>query len=158
MCVPYIIRDFKSGDLETLWRVDQECFAPEIAYSQSELKSYIRHKETFTLVAEADGKIGGFIVAHNGATGHIITIDVIESARRSGVGSLLLRSAEERLRQKGAKAVELETAVDNGAALSFYKRHVYSVIRTWPRYYPTGVDALVLVKKLEKLSSAALKL
>ena len=48
----------------------------------------------------------------------------------------------------GSRAVGLETAVDNVAALSFYKRHGYSVIRTWPRYYSNGVDALVLKKEL----------
>ena len=42
----------------------------------------------------------------------------------------------------------LETAVDNVAALSFYKRHGYSVVRTWPRYYSNGVDALVMRKEL----------
>jgi len=95
-----------------------------------------------------DGKIAGFIVVHNGPTGHIITIDVMASARRSGAGSLLLQAAEDRLRAGGSRAVGLETAVDNLAALSFYKRHGYSVIRTWPRYYSNGVDALVLKKEL----------
>ncbi len=42
----------------------------------------------------------------------------------------------------------LETAVDNLAALAFYKRHGYSVVRTWPRYYSNGVDALVMKKEL----------
>jgi ribosomal protein S18 acetylase RimI-like enzyme len=44
--------------------------------------------------------------------------------------------------------VGLETAVDNLGALSFYKRHGYHVIRTWPRYYSNGVDALVMKKDL----------
>ena len=95
--------------------------------------------------------IAGFIVAepeHHGS-GHVITIDVIATARRSGVGSLLLRSAEDRLRAAGSSSIELETAVDNVSALSFYKRHGYSVIRTFPHYYSNGVDALVLNKALE---------
>ena len=83
------------------------------------------------------------------ARGHIITIDVIAAARRFGVGSLLLRAAEDRLISAGCRAVELETAVDNVSALSFYKRHGYSVIKTFPRYYSNGVDALVLEKELK---------
>ena len=152
--MPYAIRDFKPEDFETLWRMDQECFPPGIAYSRTELKAYVRHRQSFTLVAQEDapetngGKIAGFIVAHSAPTGHIVTIDVLPAARRSGVGSLLLRAAEDRLRAGGARAVGLETAVDNLSALSFYKRHGYSVIRTWPRYYSTGVDALVLKKTL----------
>ena len=82
------------------------------------------------------------------ARGHIITIDVIASARRAGVGSLLLRAAEDRLISVECRSVELETAVDNLSALSFYKRHGYSVIRTFPRYYSNGVDAFVLEKTL----------
>jgi len=148
--VSFVIRDFQPGDFETLWRMDQECFPPGIAYSKEELKAYVRHRGAFTLVAmDSDqGKPAGFIAVHAGPAGHVITIDVIASARRSGVGSLLLQAAEERLRAGGSRAVGLETAVDNLAALSFYKRHGYSVIRTWPRYYPNGVDALVMRKEL----------
>lgn len=155
VAVPFVIRDFRLEDFETLWRVDQECFPPGISYSRQELKSYVRRQGSSTLVATDDdltgpghGKIAGFIVAHHGATGHIITIDVLAAARRSGVGSLLLRAAEDRLRAAGSHSVELETAVDNAAALAFYKRHGYSVVRTWPRYYSNGVDALVLTKPL----------
>ena len=145
-----IIREFKPDDFDTLWRMDQECFPAGISYSKPELKSYIRHRGSFTLVATdgAEGKTQGFIIGHCAATGHIITIDVSPTARRSGIGSLLLQSAEKRMRQAGCHWVGLETAVDNVTALAFYKRHQYSVIRTWPRYYSNGVDALVLRKDL----------
>jgi ribosomal-protein-alanine N-acetyltransferase len=148
--VAFVIRDFKTDDFETLWRMDQECFPPGIAYSKQELKSYVRHRGLFTLVAAdgTDSTVGGFIVAHSGPTGHVITIDVISTARRTGVGSLLLQAAEDRLRAEGSRAVGLETAVDNLSALSFYKRRGYSVIRTWPRYYSNGVAALVMKKEL----------
>ena len=61
---------------------------------------------------------------------------------------MLLRAAEDRLRAARCRSVELEAAVDNVSALSFYKRHAYSVIKTFPRYYSNGVDALVLQKDL----------
>lgn len=171
--VPFAIRDFQPADFDTLWRIDQACFPAGIAYSRAELKLYIRRRGSFTLVALdasrvafdpdpgrapkssspvpfSNPAIAGFIVAepeHQGS-GHVITIDVIATARRSGVGSLLLRSAEGRLRSAGSSSIELETAVDNVSALSFYKRHGYNVIRTFPRYYSNGVDALVLRKAL----------
>jgi len=150
VAVAFVIREFQPKDFDTLWRMDQECFPPGIAYSKPELKSFVRHKGAFTLVAagSSDGKLAGFIVAYGGPTGHVITIDVDPAARRSGVGSLMLRAAEERLRAAGSSAVGLETAVDNLTALSFYKRHGYSVVRTWPRYYSNGVDALVMKKEL----------
>jgi [ribosomal protein S18]-alanine N-acetyltransferase len=148
--VAFVIREFQAEDFETLWRMDQECFPPGIAYSKQELKEYVSHRRSFTLVASdaENGKIAGFIVVDQAPTGHVITIDVIAEARRSGVGSLLLKAAENRLRAAGSKAVGLETAVDNVAALSFYKRHGYNVVRTSPRYYSNGVDALVMKKEL----------
>lgn len=148
--VAIVIRDFQPEDFEILWRMDQECFQPGIAYSRPELKAYIRHRGAFTLVAADDktSAVQGFIVVHRAVTGHVITIDVPASARRSGVGSKLLTAAENRLRESGCASVGLETAVDNLGALAFYKRHGYSLIRTWPRYYSNGVDALVLTKQL----------
>jgi ribosomal-protein-alanine N-acetyltransferase len=150
--VAFVIRDFKPEDFETLWRMDQICFPPGIAYSKPELKAYVGHRQTFTLVAAEpeNDKIAGFIVVHKNATGHVITIDVSPGVRRSGVGSLLLQAGESRLRAAGSRAVGLETAVDNVGALSFYKRHGYSVVRTWPRYYSNGVDALVLKKEFQE--------
>lgn len=160
-----MIRDFVPADFETLWRIDQTCFAAGIAYSRAELIHYIRGSSSFTLIAEssdrvitearhsetyrlpADNRVAGFIVAEfEGDAGHIITIDVVAAVRGGGVGSLLLGSAEERLRARGCGHVELETAVDNLSALSFYKRHQYSVVGTSPRYYSNGVDALTLEK------------
>jgi len=169
--VPFSVRDFKSADFDTLWRIDQSCFPSGIAYSRAELRFYIRRPASFTLVAagaasgdspevvsgeekssqsSVDGATAGFIVAEAGprARGHIITIDVIAAARRFGVGSLLLRAAEDRLILAECRAVELETAVDNASALAFYKRHGYNAIKTFPRYYSNGVDALVLEKTL----------
>ena len=144
------LRDFNAEDLDALWRLDQNCFPPGISYSKPELRSYIRRPGSFTLVATDANQdsVAGFIVVQCGPTGHVITIDVDPAARRAGIGSLLLQAAEDRLRREGSRAAGLETAVDNLAALAFYKRHGYNVVRTWPRYYSNGVDALVMRKEL----------
>ena len=54
------------------------------------------------------------------------------------------------LRAAGCTSVTLEAAVDNVAALSFYHRLGYSVVRSLPRYYSNGVDGLLLQKALEQ--------
>lgn len=152
------IRPYRPEDFEVLWRLDQVCFPAGIAYSRTELLTYIRRRNAFTLVAErvqprpgnpAKPWVGGFLVAETGrAAGHIITIDVRAEARRSGLGSRLMREAEKRLRELGCRSVLLETAVDNQAALMFYKQLGFFLVRTIPRYYTTGVDAFVLKKEL----------
>jgi ribosomal-protein-alanine N-acetyltransferase len=148
--VEFALRDFRQEEIETLWRIDQQCFAPGISYSRLELATYLQRPGAFSLVADGSGGQIGFIVAEAGsrATGHIITIDVLPHARGAGIGSRLLRVAEDRLRAADCRSVILETAVDNTAALSFYKRHHYTVVKTLPRYYSNGVDALVLKKDL----------
>jgi len=161
-----VLRDFRADDFETLWSIDQRCFEPGIAYERRELMAYIGLRSAFTLVAEsaaeASAQLGsmqqrpaqilGFLVAHctRKGLGHIITIDVLAEARRLGVGSLLLTEAEARLRAVPCHRVTLETAVDNASALAFYKRHHYFVVKTVPRYYSNGMDALVLQKDFEQ--------
>ena len=145
------IREFKKADFQTLWQIDQICFEPQLAYSQKELAFYMQRPGSFTLVAEDEAESGilGFIVAENRRrTGHIITIDVIEKARRSGVGSALLQAAEEKLLEAGAAAVALETPVNNAAAIRFYKSEGYYVEKTLTAYYSNQMDALLMTKEL----------
>jgi len=158
--VRYLIREYEPADFEVLWRLDQACFPPGIAYSRRELMTYISRRSAFTLIAQRADESGrvlhtsdmvdGFITADLLRTrrGHIITIDVDARARRSGVGSLLMGSTETRLLQAGCREVRLETAVDNVGALAFYKRHGYFLTKTEPHYYANGLDAFVLVKSL----------
>jgi len=159
--VEVALREFRREDFESLWRIDQQCFTPGIAYSRMELAAYIRLRNSFTLIAETRQGPGhdqlesrhsilGFIVAQakRGGMGHILTIDVLPSSQRLGVGSRLLTAAEDRLRAAPCARVVLETAVDNSGALAFYKRHDYNVVETRPRYYANGVDALGLEKAL----------
>jgi ribosomal-protein-alanine N-acetyltransferase len=156
--VRFTVRDSRSQDFNTLWKIDQACFAPGIAYSRYELRAFMRHPGAFTLVAEEALRAGedpnedsilGFLVAECGrGIGHIITIDVRSEARRHRVGSALLEAAELRLLSAQCQLVRLETAVDNAAAISFYKRRGYNVIQTIPHYYSSGVDALILEKDL----------
>jgi len=159
--VQYTLRDGKSSDLDTLWRIDQACFPPGISYSRLELAVYMRRPGAFTLVAEQarprtksfgeqPGTILGFLVSQTEAnqTGHIVTIDVVGNARRAGIGSRLISAAEDRLRAAQIESVYLETMVSNLSALEFYKRHGYELVRTEEHYYPNGADAFVLAKKL----------
>jgi len=164
-----------------LWQIDQACFEPQLAYSRPEMAFYMRRPGAFTLVAEvsengtpngpansATGEMGnsgavpadsaailGFVVAEvRRRTGHIITIDVVREVRRSGVGSALLAAAESRLRENGAEAVVLETAVNNETAIRFYKRKGYVVEKTVRRYYAHQLDALVMEKRWQPSASS----
>jgi|GEM_PF-58825 len=160
------LREYRREDFDTLWRMDQSCFPPGISYSRLELGSYLQQRKAITLVAEKHAtktkSFGGpatttlgFIIAHPqvDGSGHLITIDVAATARRGGVGSLLLAAVEERLQQAKCTRVRLETMVTNLAAIQFYERHGYEPSETVPGYYSDGTDALMMEKDLLARSS-----
>jgi ribosomal-protein-alanine N-acetyltransferase len=149
------IRESRPQEFDELWRIDQQCFSSGIAYSRAELAEYMGIPDSFALAGEIEDGTGkfrvvGFVLATRDRRGggHIITIDVLEEARRHGVGSQLLEAAEARLAEQGCTRVLLEVAVDNSAAIAFYKRHQYAVLKTLPRYYLGTLDALLMEKKL----------
>ena len=149
--MPIKLREFREGEFESLWRLDQECFPRGIAYSQRELKYYMEAPGTFTVVAESGEEIAGFLVGqrHKRGLGHVVTIDVSPRFRREGVGSLLMGEAESRLRTEGCHSIFLETAVDNLPAIAFYERLGYQTLRTLSGYYMGELDALLMGKRLD---------
>ena len=54
----FSIREFRKDDFETLWRIDQQCFAPGISYSRLELAAYMKLAGSFTLIAESGSASG----------------------------------------------------------------------------------------------------
>ena len=149
----FTIRDYVAEDFDELLALDQLCFTQGIAYTERELRYFINRKGGVRLIAERDGAgkgIAGFIVAavEQGQNAHVFTIDVHPQCQRSGLGTHLMREAEQRFAEAKCRSILLEVAVDNLAAISFYKRHGYSVLKSLPRYYNNSIDGLLLGKKM----------
>ena len=151
------LRPYRAADLPALHTLDQLCFPPGIAYSWAELRSFIEHPSSFTIVAEHGAAIQGFAVVRpvrRSVSGgnralHILTIDVAPEHRRTGVGSILMRWIFEKAEQLGSAAIVLEVAVDNQAAQEFYKRQGFLVAGTIPGYYNGVTDALELTRQVK---------
>lgn len=148
-----LLRPYEKADLPALYALDQVCFPPEIAYSRHELKYFFVHPRYFTIVAEDRGQLVGFIVTElvmgdGRRNGHIITIDVVPGARRSGTGTLLMRHVERLLDERGAVNVVLEVAADNRGACSFYARLGFEPVGRIPGYYGGKTDAVSMQKLL----------
>lgn len=146
------LREYSPEDFGRLWELDQRCFSAQIAYSRRELAYYLRSKTAICLVAWHTQQIVGFVVGHADPRGfgHVITLDVEPSERRSGIGSSMMQALEERFEQASCKSVLLEVAVNNREGLNFYKKHGYSVLKILPRYYPGDVDGLLMGKRIRK--------
>ena len=142
-------------DYPALYKLDQACFAPGIAWSKAELGYFLKYPGNLSIVAENDaGRIVGFAIAgrqrrQGVLVGRLITIDVDGAWRRRGVGHGLLEEIETEFRGMGVVAVLLEVAVDNTAAQEFYVRHGFARTGRIPGYYLGRIDALAMEKPLE---------
>jgi ribosomal-protein-alanine N-acetyltransferase len=148
------VRTYGPADFVSLHALDQQCFAPGIAYEREELRYFLEAPNATTLVAEAELKeIVGFITVqlYRGRPSYqarIITIDVSPALRQQGIGAALMAASEDYLRSQSVNRVRLEVSVENTAAQQFYRRFDYSVVGTIPRYYLGTIDALSMQKEL----------
>ena len=96
------IRQSTAEDFEALYLLDQACCTAEIAYPRRTLRAFLRLPNMTCLVSDARDGIAGFILTdHDGALGHVVTLDVAAAFRRRQLGSALLAAAEGRLAAEG---------------------------------------------------------
>jgi ribosomal-protein-alanine N-acetyltransferase len=143
------IRQYEGRDFAALYKLDQECFPPGIAYSKWSLQYFLNLPAADCLVALDGKQVTGFLLAEkHPPLAHIITLDVAPSKRRSGLGSMLLKEMEKRLRFHDVRSVLLETAVDNESGIAFWQHHGYRTEVVLKRYYQGRVDAFEMRKRL----------
>jgi ribosomal-protein-alanine N-acetyltransferase len=167
--MPFTLRDYSPADLETLYEIDQACYPRGIAYSRRMLRWYLSQPGSLCIVAQAAGAadpaVLGFLIAQarggapparakstraeDAGEGYIVTIDVLETHRRSGVGTALLEETERRLAKMGVRYVELQTATNNQAGVAFWQRHGYRSSGVTRGYYLGRIDAYEMFKELD---------
>jgi ribosomal-protein-alanine N-acetyltransferase len=144
------LREIEPDDLDALWRLDQACFEPGVAYSKPELRFLLARPDTVALAADRDGSLSGFAVGHrSGAKGHIVTVDVADSERRRGVGRTLLSETLRRLERAGAREIRLEVDPRNAAAIRLYESFGFHRGRELKGYYGRGRDGLEMRRELK---------
>jgi ribosomal-protein-alanine N-acetyltransferase len=143
------LRSYEPHDFATLHKLDQACFPPGISYSKTTLRYFLTIPSADCVVALEENRIAGFILSEeNPPLAHIITLDVAQKERRRGVGSALLEKLESNLGARGVRSILLETAIDNEAAVAFWRRGGYRIEATLKRYYLGRVDAYEMRKIL----------
>jgi ribosomal-protein-alanine N-acetyltransferase len=158
--MPFTLRDYVPPDFEALYEIDQVCYPRGIAYSRRMLRWYLGQRGSLCIVAQGAGPANpaplGFLIAQaGGGQGHIVTIDVVESQRRSGIGTALLEETESRLAKSGVRYVELQTATNNQAGVAFWQRHGYRTSSVTRGYYLGRIDAYEMFKELDHLGRPA---
>jgi [ribosomal protein S18]-alanine N-acetyltransferase len=149
------LRGVERADLDALFALDRDCFPPGIAYSRANLRYYLSHPRSHSIVADDDTtkRIAGFIIAESyleegRRIAHIITIDVAPSERRKGLGRALMQAIEDRLAGGDLATIRLEVAVDNPQAQAFYRRLGFSNVGRIRGFYKGTLDAFVMEKHI----------
>lgn len=152
------LRSYDPHDFAALYKLDQTCFPAGISYSKTTLRYFLTIASADCVIAEEAGRIVGFIVSEeNPPLAHIITLDVDAKHRRQGVGTALLETLESNLSARGVRSILLETAIDNEAAVAFWKSHGYRIEATLKRYYLGRIDAYEMRKILPGARKAGIR-
>jgi len=98
------------------------------------------------LVAEQQGIVAGYVVAHYAADeGEILNLGVAAAHRRQGIGRALVERVLQTLVQRGVGTVYLEVRASNAAARQLYESLGFGEVARRARYYRRPIeDAVVL--------------
>ena len=98
------------------------------------------------LIAEQDGIVAGYAVAHHAADeGEILNLGVAPSHQRRGVGRVLVERLMTLLADRGVHTVYLEVRESNAAARGLYQQLGFREVGRRPGYYRRPPeDAVVL--------------
>jgi ribosomal protein S18 acetylase RimI-like enzyme len=134
-------------DLAALRKLEHTCFEKD-AWPILDLIAVLTWPEIIRLKVVEDNAMIGFAACDprpSQSVAWIATIAVDPRFQRRGIGRLLLRACEERVRQPRLK---LSVRMSNHGAISLYEKEGYQTVDVWGRYYSDSGDALVMEKIL----------
>lgn len=134
-------------DLNALLRLERVCFDKD-AWPLLDLVAVLTWHGVVRLKAVNDGEMIGFAACDprpSQSVAWISTLAVDPRYQRRGVGRMLLRACEEKVKLPRMK---LSVRVTNLGAIALYEKEGYRTVDVWGRYYSDDEDALVMEKKI----------
>ncbi len=157
----FTLRTFTVSDLERVMHINTMCL-PENYSSFFYKDLYTRFPDTF-IVAEMDSELQGYIMCRiekgwskRGRLSparlcHVVSIAVMESYRRRGIGKALVEQAMGCGRRTyDCKEGYLEVRVSNEPAVNLYAKLDFTKVKRNYGYYLNGEDAWVMAAPLDK--------
>ena len=144
------LRRANEGDLAGIMVLETGIFGSD-AWSSETMRRDLVNEQCYYLVAfrpdrpdVIDGYAGLFAPSR-ALEADIQTIAVAETARRQGLGRVLIQSLTTEARKRGARELFLEVRADNPGAQALYRGLGFEQIGVRAAYYqPDAVDALVM--------------
>lgn len=143
------VRRARLTDLPSIVEIERASFLEP--WESETLRQTIEWFPTTCYVAVFDGRVVGFLFAtpqssDDGFYGHICNLAVAPAYRRRGIGTLLLKRAEQEFALNGAEGIQLEVRESNLAAREFYRKRGYREVMIFTGYYSNGESAIIMMK------------
>ena len=140
-------------DFDALAAIHAACFPR--GWSAGELAGLVRQNGVILRSApDAQQPLGFILIQSVLDEAEILTIAVAPSARRQGLGRILLTEAETAAQAGGVRKIFLDVSQNNSAALALYRSEGFVETGCRPAYYSDGSDAVLMEKTLPALDGA----
>lgn len=145
---PVVIRTVKEQDLESLHALDKEIF-DGMAYPYFVLRQLLDLHARHCLLADDGTRLVGYCLGAVSAapdphTGWLLGLGVSRELRGGGYGRDLAKETLRRLREDGARRVQLAVEPDNDPAIHLYESLGFRVVEYRTDYSGPGGDRMIM--------------
>ncbi|GFH40672.1 ribosomal-protein-alanine acetyltransferase [Lactococcus insecticola] len=141
-------------DIVSFLAIERDVYAGDTPWTFSHFEHEITINEHATfLTAESAGKIVGFVgarVSPEHQSVHLSNLAVSSNFQKQGIGSTLVKTMAELMRQLGVATLTLEVKRDNLPAQAMYRKLGFATTEILPQYYDNKLDGLWMVKQLQE--------
>jgi ribosomal protein S18 acetylase RimI-like enzyme len=123
--VSYADRYFEGVD--ALWKEVFPSDPPRNRAEHSIPKKLTVHPELLLVAVDGGNVFGAIMAGYDGHRGWLHSVAVLSAHQGLGIGTLLVREAERRLRALGCVKINLQVRSENGGVADFYRKLGYAL-------------------------------
>lgn len=144
-----MIRKFQATDMFSTIKIASETLTEQ--YSPSLFNYFYETFPDLFLVAEKHHKIIGFItgIQITDEIARIVMLSILPPYQRQHIATELLNEIIITLKEENVKQISLEVKTNNEKAISFYKKHGFTIIDTIEKFYQNGENAFMMKRVLQ---------
>jgi [ribosomal protein S18]-alanine N-acetyltransferase len=131
-------------DLPAIMGLEQAGFPAAEQWSERSWRGELLGERRTIMVARAQHPVGVISITTVGELADLHRLVVEPRSRRQGIGADLVRAGLEIVRQLGVRAVILDVAYHNEAAIALYQQLGFEQLSARQDYYGPGQHALIL--------------
>ena len=143
-----IIENMKKTHVAAIAQLEKLCFSDP--WSEKSIESELSGRLSCWLVAVEGETLVGYVGSQTVMDdSDMMNIAVHPDHRRRGIGEALIAALEEKLRDRGSKALTLEVRASNDPAIALYEKLGFQQVGLRKNYYRNPKeDARILRKEL----------